>query len=176
MSAKKSLAVILRPLDASTDFYRILCIGQTAFDFPFTEDEYQSQLRAWRCQAVVAEHDGKIVAWLIGERDRDSFDLWSMAVEPSALRAGVGRQLVDWCKQAAAEAGCSNITLKVRERNLSAQLFFAACDFKAVKVLTNFYPQKEDAFVMEWAVPGVERQPSRSATQIYRYDDDGFID
>lgn len=178
MSAKQTIAVTLRPLESRTDLQPVVVIGQTAFDYPWTEDEYRDQLRPWRCPAVVAEMDGKVVAWLIAERGRDSFELWSMAVSEKVLRAGIGRQLVEWLKQSAAEAGAATIVLKVRERNLSAQKFFAACGFKAVKVLRNFYPQKEDAFVMECAVPGVEQSAMSSGNRprIVRIDDDGFID
>lgn len=178
MSAKKSLAVTLRPLESRTDLQAVVLIGQTAFDYPWTEDEYREKLRPWRCPAVVAELDGKVVAWLIAERGRDTFELWSMAVNEQALRAGVGRQLLEWLKQSAAEAGAATIVLKVRERNLAGQKFFAACGFKAGKVLRNFYPQKEDAFVMECAVPGVERRAASPGTgpRIVRIDDDGFID
>jgi ribosomal-protein-alanine N-acetyltransferase len=45
------------------------------------------------------------------------------------------------------------ITLAVRERNLAAQVFFRAFDFKATKVLRNYYEDSgEDAFQMEYRV------------------------
>jgi ribosomal-protein-alanine N-acetyltransferase len=47
----------------------------------------------------------------------------------------------------------SRISLAVRERNLDAQLFFRALDFRAVRVLRNYYEDTaEDAFLMEFRV------------------------
>jgi ribosomal-protein-alanine N-acetyltransferase len=53
----------------------------------------------------------------------------------------------------------SKITLAVRERNLAAQVFFRAQDFKATKVLRNYYEDSgEDAFQMEYRVGDEETE------------------
>ena len=44
----------------------------------------------------------------------------------------------------------NKITLAVRERNLAAQLFFRNLDFRASRVMRNYYEDRgEDAFLME---------------------------
>jgi ribosomal-protein-alanine N-acetyltransferase len=51
----------------------------------------------------------------------------------------------------------SRVTLAVRERNLAAQLFFRAQDFRATRVLRNYYEDSgEDAFQMEYRIDGDE--------------------
>ncbi len=176
MSQRRKSAVTLRPLNVRTDVRSMVCIGQSVLDYPWTEDEYAEKARPWRSPAVVAELDGKVVGWLVGERLRDGIELCLMAVAPELIRTGIGAKMIEWLKQDAAENGNPLIVLKVREMNLSAQLFFKTCGFKAVKVLRNFFAQKEDAFVMECTVVCRETRRSRSATRIVRFDDDGFVD
>ena len=43
------------------------------------------------------------------------------------------------------------ITLEVRETNLSAQLFFKTCGFRATAVLRSYYEDSpEDAYIMQY--------------------------
>ncbi len=47
----------------------------------------------------------------------------------------------------------TKITLAVREKNLTAQLFFRAQNFRSVKVLRGFYEDSgEDAFLMKYSM------------------------
>lgn len=177
MPAKEQVAVSLRPLNVRTDVRQVVCLGQTALEFPWTENEYVEKLRQWNCPAVVAEIDGKIVAWLIGQREPDHIQLCLMAVRADLTRGGIGRRLVEWLKVYAADNGYELVRLHVRETNLAAQLLLRACGFKAVQVLRQFYPQKQDAFVMECTVEcKSERKRAASTPRVIRFDEDGFVD
>ena len=51
----------------------------------------------------------------------------------------------------------TKITLAVRESNLNAQLFFRAEDFRALKVLRNYYEDSgEDAYLMQFRISDAE--------------------
>lgn len=179
MSARTDAAAVLRPLDVRTDIRQLICLGQTAFDYPWTEQEYRDKVRQWRNPSLVAEVGGTMAGWLIAEWQRDHLQLWLTAVSSQFARRRIGTQLVRGLKSLAADNGCDRIVAHVRETNLVAQLFLRSCEFKAVQVLRAFYPQKEDAFVMECAVAaeaGTRTKSRSSRPKIVRYDEDGFVD
>lgn len=176
MSANKELAVALRPLDWRSDLRAIVMIGQAVFDYPFTDDEYLDRLRKWRCPAVGASVDGKLIAWLIAEREKEQTTLWAMAVENGFSRRRIGSKMLQWLKDDCAQAGSTLIRTTVRETSLGAQLFLKSGGLKAVKVLRKHFPQKEDGFVMECAVAPVFGQKARRAPLVVRIDDEGFVD
>jgi ribosomal protein S18 acetylase RimI-like enzyme len=157
MSAKNEVAVALRPLDIRTDLHRIVMIGQSVLDYPFTDEEYLQRLRKWRCPAVGAVVDGKLIAWLITEREKELTTLWAMAVANGHDRRKIGSRLLQWLKTDCAEAGSTLIRTSVRETNLAAQLFLKSGGLQAVKVLRKHFPQKEDGYVMDNGVRGCSR-------------------
>ena len=82
-------------------------------------------------------------------------------VSEAAVRAQWMRLVEAGLPSAGRQTAPSNrphITLAVRERNTRAQVFFHGHDFRAVKVLRNYYEDSgEDAFLMEHhADPDVE--------------------
>jgi len=81
--------------------------------------------------------------------------------------AGIGTQMVGKLFGKLHTHRRGKITLAVRERNLTAQLFFRALDFRASKVLRNYYEDSgEDAFLMEHhADPDVEYVDDMPAEQ-----------
>jgi len=72
-------------------------------------------------------------------------------VHPEFQRDGVGRSLINKLKSKLSYERRNRITLKVRESNLDAQLFFRAMGFQAVEVLRNHYQEcSEDAYLMRY--------------------------
>jgi ribosomal-protein-alanine N-acetyltransferase len=46
------------------------------------------------------------------------------------------------------------LLLEIRERNMTAQLFFRACGFTAVSVMRDFYEDTdEDAYLFQYKLP-----------------------
>jgi ribosomal protein S18 acetylase RimI-like enzyme len=87
---------------------------------------------------LVAEREGKLVAFLVGTVDQEipiyrvteyGFiqDLW---VEEAYRHEGIARQMVMLAIERFREIGVPQVRLDVSEKNLAAQKLFAACGFR----------------------------------------------
>jgi len=97
--------------------------------------EIMRHLKQRNCIGVVAEAcDGPIDGYMIYALEPESIHLIRIAVSSHAIRTGVGRKMVHRLQDKLTFQGekrCA-ITVDVDERNLRAQLFFAACGFRAI--------------------------------------------
>jgi ribosomal-protein-alanine N-acetyltransferase len=148
--------------------------GQS-FEFAWTEDDFLRCLRQRNCIGMVAEYDDRIVGFMIYELHRNRLHVLNFAVAPGFRRCGIGRLMVSKLVGKLASHRRGKITLAVRERNLAAQCFFRAADFRAVRVLRGYYPDSgEDAFQMEyrpdWAAD--DDAPPVLANRIGKYQGD----
>ena len=138
------------------DMPEVLQAERQSFEYAWTEDDFLRCLRQRNCIGMVAEHDDRIVGFMIYELHKNRLHVLNFAVAPAYRRSGVGAQMVSKLVGKLSSHRRSKITLAVRERNLAAQVFFRSQDFKATKVLRNYYEDSgEDAFQMEYRV-GVE--------------------
>jgi ribosomal-protein-alanine N-acetyltransferase len=141
------------------DMPEVLAAEQQSFEYAWTEDDFLRCLRQRNCIGMVAEHNDRIVGFMIYELHKNRLHVLNFAVAPAYRRTGVGAQMVAKLIGKLSSHRRSKITLAVRERNLAAQLFFRAQDFKATKVLRNYYEDSgEDAFQMEFRV-GEDDEP-----------------
>lgn len=135
------------------DMAEIIDIERVAFEFPWSEEEFIRCLRQRNCIGMVAEVDDRIVGYMIYESHKNRLHVLNFAVATSSRRSGIGRQMIETLsRKLSAGAGRRNrILLECRERNLTAQLFFRSCGFRAVSVLRDFYDDTcEDAIVMQY--------------------------
>jgi ribosomal-protein-alanine N-acetyltransferase len=140
------------------DLHDVMQIERAGFDHPWTEGEFLHCLRQRNCIGMVAEQDDRIVGYMLYELNKSRLHLLNFAVAPHVRRSGIGTQMVGKLFGKLHTHRRGKITLAVRERNLPAQLFFRGLDFRASKVLRNYYEDSgEDAFLMEHhADPDVE--------------------
>ena len=139
------------------DMQEVLAAERQSFEFAWTEDDFLRCLRQRNCIGMVAEHNDRIIGFMIYELHKNRLHVLNFAVAPAFRRTGVGAQMVLKLIGKLSSHRRSKITLAVRERNLQAQLFFRSQDFKAVRVLRNYYEDSgEDAFLMEFRVGGEE--------------------
>lgn len=135
------------------DMSDVLGIERKSFDHAWTEDEFLQCLRQRNCIGMVAEHLDHVVGFMIYELHKSRLHLLNFAVVPQFRRSGIGAQMVAKLYGKLATHRRSKISLAVRERNLAAQMFFRAQDFRAVRVMRNYYEDTgEDAFLMEYHV------------------------
>jgi [ribosomal protein S18]-alanine N-acetyltransferase len=141
------------------DMSDVLGIERKSFDHAWTEDEFLQCLRQRNCIGMVAEHQDNVVGFMIYELHKSRLHLLNFAVLPQYRRTGIGAQMVHKLYGKLATHRRSKISLAVRERNLSAQMFFRAQDFRAVRVMRNYYEDTgEDAFLMEYHVESEAEQ------------------
>ena len=126
-------------------------IENEGFEFPWSEEDFVRCLRQRNCIGMVAEHDDRIVGFMIYELHKTRLHVLNFAVARQHRRLGVGTQMIDKLTGKLSHQRRSRILLEVRETNLAAQLFFRKCGFRAVSVLRDFYEDTtEDAYLMQY--------------------------
>ena len=133
------------------DMPEVLQTEQESFEYAWTEEDFLRCLRQRNCIGMVAEQGEKVVGFMIYELHKAKLHILNFAVHPSCRRFHVGAQMVAKLISKLSSHRRTRITLEVRETNLSAQLFFRAQGFKAVRVLRTYYEDSgEDAFLMQY--------------------------
>jgi ribosomal-protein-alanine N-acetyltransferase len=133
------------------DMPEVLQAEQLSFEYAWTEEDFLRCLRQRNCIGMVAEQGEKVVGFMIYELHKNKLHILNFAVHPTWRRMCVGAQMVGKLISKLSSHRRTRITLEVRETNLTAQLFFRKQEFKAIRVLRNFYEDSgEDAFLMEY--------------------------
>jgi len=133
------------------DMAEVLEIERASFNFAWTEEDFLCCLRQRNCIGMVAEHDHRIVGFMIYELHKSKLRILNFAVSPTNRRQNVGSQMIRRLVDKLSQQRRKEIVLEVRETNLSAQLFFQSQGFRAVSVLRSHYDDSdEDAYVMRY--------------------------
>jgi ribosomal-protein-alanine N-acetyltransferase len=133
------------------DMPEVLEIERASFEFPWFEEDFIRCLRQRNCIGMVAEHAERVVGFMIYELHKTRLHILNFAVAPHVRRRAIGRQMVDKLVGKLSSQRRTDITLEVRETNLSAQVFFRESGFRATNVLRDFYDDSpEDAYVMQY--------------------------
>ncbi|MEZ6059708.1 MAG: ribosomal protein S18-alanine N-acetyltransferase [Planctomycetaceae bacterium] len=153
------------------DMDEVLKIERGSFEFPWTEDEFLFCLRQRNCIGTVAELDHEIVGFMIYELHQSYLRILNFAVSPDHRRRGVGQQMVQRLIDKLSQQRRREIVLEVRETNLSAQLFFSSCDFRALSVLRNHYDDTlEDAYYMRYCLKASPAEVFAPHNRLKNYD------
>jgi [ribosomal protein S18]-alanine N-acetyltransferase len=133
------------------DMPEVLAIEGENFEFAWLEEDFIHSLRQRNCIGMVAEHEDRVVGFMIYELHRTRIHVLNFAVARGYQHRGVGSQMLAKLTGKLSAQRRSRIVLEVRETNLSAQLFFRENGFRAVSVLKNFYADSpEDAYMMQF--------------------------
>lgn len=133
------------------DMAEVLQIENLAFEFPWSEEDFIRCLRQRNCIGMVAEHEDRVVGFMIYELHRTRLHLLNFAVCAPFRRRHVGSQMLAKLVGKLSSQRRTRIALEVRETNLPAQLFFRSMGFRAVSVLRDFYDDTtEDAYLMQY--------------------------
>jgi ribosomal-protein-alanine N-acetyltransferase len=141
------------------DMPEVMAIEAESFEFPWLDEDFVRSLRQRNCIGMVAEHDERVVGFMIYELHKTRIHVLNFAVADGYRRRGVGSQMLAKLSAKLSAQRRSRIVLEVRETNLSAQLFFRENGFRAVSVLHSYYADTpEDAYLMQYRYRP-ERQP-----------------
>lgn len=133
------------------DMPEVLGIEEEGFEFPWSEEGFLRCFRQWNCRGMVAEHDERVVGFMVYELNKTRIHVLNFAVARDYRRSGVGRQMISKLLGKLSPQRRARIIVAVRERNLPAQLFFRANGFRAVSIIRNLYQNTpEDAYVMSF--------------------------
>jgi ribosomal-protein-alanine N-acetyltransferase len=155
------------------DMPDVLQTEQLSFEYAWNEEDFLRCLRQRNCIGMVAEHGEKVVGFMIYELHKTKLHILNFAVHPSTCRRSVGTQMVAKLISKLSSHRRTRITLEVRETNLPAQLFFRSQEFKAVRVLRNYYEDSgEDAFLMHYCLTGEAGEDTEDASnRIAQYEE-----
>ena len=146
------------------DMSEVLEIENSCFEFSWFEEDFIRCLRQRNCIGMVAEFDERVVGFMIYELHKNRLHVLNFAVAEGFRQRGVGHQMVAKLVGKLSHQRRRRILLEVRETNLTAQLFFRSCGFRAVSVLRDYYEDSpEDAYVMEYLF-----QPDEIAVPVNR--------
>ncbi len=146
------------------DMAEVLRIEQSSFMNPWTDEDFLCCLRQRNCIGMVAEHDHKILGFMIYELHKSRLHILNFAVDKDSHRSGIGTQMVLRLVDKLSQQRRNEILLEVREGNLDAQLFFKTQGFKAINVLRRHYDDTaEDAYIMQFRLDADEEAPSQYA-------------
>ncbi|MHB1037476.1 MAG: ribosomal protein S18-alanine N-acetyltransferase [Pirellulales bacterium] len=151
------------------DMEEVLHIERANFEFPWLEEDFLRCLRQRNCIGMVAEHDDRVVGFMIYELHKMRLHILNFAVGTEHGRRGVGRQMLAKLMGKLSSQRRNRITLEVRETNLAAQLFFRACGFRAVSVLRDYYDDTpEDAYLMQYRCSASDAEAAGTPNRIAR--------
>jgi ribosomal-protein-alanine N-acetyltransferase len=131
----------------SSDMPEVLAIEFENFEFPWLEEDFIRTLLQKNCIGMVAEHDGRVVGFMIYDLHKTRIHLLDFAVATEYQLHGIGRAMANKliCKLSSARR--TSIVCEVRENNVDAQVFFRTMGFRATRVLKDFYEDSpEDAY------------------------------
>jgi ribosomal-protein-alanine N-acetyltransferase len=76
------------------DMHDVLTIERASFDHPWTEEDFLCCLRQRNCIGMVAEHDHRIIGFMIYELHKSKLRVLNFATIPDMRRQGVGAQMI----------------------------------------------------------------------------------
>jgi ribosomal protein S18 acetylase RimI-like enzyme len=154
------------------DMKQVVDIESQVFGaYAWSESQFIDSLRQRNVIGLVAEpkhprcESESIAGFVVYELHRRSLVIQSLAVDPSCQRHWVATELIGKLIGKLSPQRRSIIRVKVRESNLAALKFFAACGFEAVKVLRNECEYlhlddaiggREDAYLMQYVADGAD--------------------
>ena len=92
----------------------------------------------------IAPSGGMILARMMA----DEAEVLTLAVEPAAQRAGIGRALLNQALATARLRGAVAMFLEVSSTNVAARALYAGVDFVQVGSRRGYYPEGGDALVL----------------------------
>jgi len=129
----------------------VLKIEKQSFEFPWREDDFIRCLIQRNSIGMVAEHEDKVVGFMIYEIQKTLIHVLNFAVAYDYRHRGVGSQMIAKLITKLSHLRRNRIILSVCETNLPAQLFFRENGFRAVSVLHSYYVDTpEDAYMMQY--------------------------
>ena len=101
---------------------------------------------------LVAEDDGDVVGYVVADTVSDHGTpvghVKDIAVDPERRGEGIGRTLLSRALMRLFVEGADRVKLEVRAGNRRAQALYEGFDFEVHHVVSNYYDDGEDAYVM----------------------------
>ncbi len=101
---------------------------------------------------LIAERDDEVVGYVVADsitdQNRPIGHIKDIAVDPDYRGRGIGRTLLSLALMRLSAEGAYRVKLEVRESNLAARSLYEDFDFAVERIISNYYDDGEDAYVM----------------------------
>ena len=134
-----------------SDFETLWKIDQVCFaqGISYTRRELAFYIGQKRGFTLVAETDGKIVGFVVIDRDREGQGhVITIDVLPEARRSGLGSQLMTAAEERLRTLGCSTVFLEAAVDNAAALAFYKRHGYSVVQTIPRYYLDSIDALVL----------------------------
>lgn len=132
-----------------SDAAEIHAIESVCSGMPWSRGQILEELQQNCACTLVARMDGQTVGFLTAHLLGDDAHINELGVLPAARRKGAASALMRRLVQESLAAGCSQITLEVRQSAEPAKALYARFGFQPVGLRCRFYQNPaEDAVVM----------------------------
>jgi len=134
-----------------SDFETLWKIDQVCFaqGISYTRRELAFYIGQKRGFTLVAETDGKIVGFVVIDRDRQGQGhVITIDVLPEARRSGLGSQLMTAAEERLRALGCSTVFLEAAVDNAAALAFYKRHGYSVVQTIPRYYLDSIDALVL----------------------------
>jgi [ribosomal protein S18]-alanine N-acetyltransferase len=143
-----------------SDFESLWELDQECFPpgISYSRSELRSFLSRKTAETIVAESEGRIVAFVLGwRRTHTEGHVITLDVAASARRQGLGRQLLVELEGRFRAAGVTRVQLEAAVVNTSAIAFYQSLGYRKVAHLASYYGRGLHAWKMEKALDGAAR-------------------
>ena len=131
------------------DILKISELEKECFSNPWTYRMFVEGFSSKLFYGVCAVEDGEIVGYACETVLFENAEVDNIAVAESCRRRGVGKKLLKKLETEAKERGARVILLEVRVSNAPAMTMYLKEGFKGIYVRPRYYPDGEDAVVMQ---------------------------
>ena len=131
------------------DILKISELEKECFSDPWTYRMFVEGFSSKLFYGVCAVEDGEIVGYACETVLFENAEVDNIAVAESCRRRGVGKKLLKKLETEAKERGARVILLEVRVSNSPAMTMYLKEGFKGIYVRPRYYPDGEDAVVMQ---------------------------
>lgn len=154
--------LLFRPLSAERVAEAVAldakAMPQSSWSEALFADELPRRDRSWWMAlapcADAAVEGGALVGFAGGMVVDGELQILKVATDPSFRRRGIARELLLRVAEDARNLGASRCTLEVRASNEGAQRLYLALGLEPLGTRPRYYRDREDALIMEGALPG----------------------
>ena len=128
----------------------VLSLEEKLFSDPWGNSSLESFLSSPFAKGYVAEEDGKILAYLLGNLLLGEGEVLRIGTDPVHQKKGVGKKLLKQFCDDLALGDAQSIFLEVRESNVAARALYEKTGFLVMGKRKNYYINpKEDAVLYQ---------------------------
>lgn len=131
------------------DFEQTFSIVKVCFSYPYPLSYLEKFYEQYPEGFIVAEYQGKIIAYITGQVKNDAGHLGSLAVLPDFQKNGIGTKLINFLIKHFKEKGFEKVTAHIRIKNQKGIAFYEKMGFNIIETIEKLYPDGEDGYVIE---------------------------